>query len=43
VIILAVDRLQRELKADSAEASKEARMLKTVESIAAQFDLGKEG
>lgn len=42
VIILAVDRLQRELKAESAEARKDARMLKTVARIAPQFDLGQD-
>lgn len=42
VIILAVDRLQRELRAESAEASKEARMMKTVARIAPQFDLGQD-
>jgi hypothetical protein len=42
VIIVAVDRLARELDAESAEADKDVRMLKTVARIAPQFDLGQE-
>ena len=40
VIIVAVDRLARELKAESAGATKGVRMLKTVARIAPHFDLG---
>ncbi len=43
VIIVAVDRLARELKAESAEAQKDVRMLKTVARIVPQFDLGQDG
>jgi hypothetical protein len=43
VIIVAVDRLNRELQAKSAKASKDVRMLKTVARIAPQFDLGQDG
>ena len=39
VIIIAVDRLARDLKAESAEAQKDVRMLKTVARIAPQFEL----
>jgi hypothetical protein len=42
VIIVAVDRLARDLAADSAEARKDVRMLKTVARIVPQFDLGQE-
>jgi hypothetical protein len=42
VIIVAVDRLARELDAESAEADKDVRMLKTVARIVPQFDLGQE-
>jgi len=42
-IILAVDRLTRELKAESSEAEKDARRLKTVARIVPEFDLGQEG
>ena len=42
-IILAVDRLSRDLKADSTEAEKDARRLKTVARIVPEFDLGQEG
>lgn len=42
VIIIAVDRLARDLKAESAAAQKNVRMLKTVARIAPQFDLGQE-
>lgn len=42
-IILAVDRLARELRAESAEAEKDARRLKTVARIVPEFDLGQEG
>lgn len=43
VIIIAVDRLDRALKAESEEANKDVRMLKTVARIAPQFDLGQDG
>jgi len=43
VIIMAVDRLARDLKTESEEAQKDVRMLKTVARIAPQFDLGQEG
>ena len=43
VIILAVDRLTRELDVDSADANKDVNMLKTVARIVPQFDLGQEG
>ena len=42
VIIIAVDRLARELDAESLEAKKDVRMLKTVARIVPQFDLGQE-
>ena len=42
VIIVAVDRLSRELGAESLEANKDVRMLKTVARIIPQFDLGQE-
>jgi hypothetical protein len=42
-IILAVDRLAQELKAESSEAEKDARRLKTVARIVPAFDLGQEG
>lgn len=42
-IILAVDRLARDLKSDSAEAEKDARRLKTVARIVPEFDLGQDG
>lgn len=42
VIIVAVDRLARELDAELAEAAKDVRRLKTVARIAPQFDLGQE-
>lgn len=42
VIIIAVDRLSRDLDANSAEASKDVKMLKTVARIVPQFDLGQE-
>jgi hypothetical protein len=42
VIIVAVDRLARELDVESPEANKDIRMLKTVARIAPQFDLGQE-
>ena len=42
-IILAVDRLSRELHARSAEAERDARRLKTVARIKPEFDLGQEG
>ena len=40
VIIVAVDRLARDLKAESADAHKDVRMLETVARIAPHFDLG---
>ena len=43
VIIMAVDRLARDLKAESEEAQKDVRMLKTVARIAPQFNLGQDG
>ena len=42
VIIMAVDRLSRDLKAESEEAQKDVRMLKTVARIAPELDLGQE-
>ena len=42
VIIVAVDRLARDLNAESLEANKDVRMLKTVARIIPQFDLGQE-
>ena len=41
-IILAVDRLARELKVESPEAKKDAHRLKTVARIVPEFDLGQE-
>ena len=43
VIIVAVDRLVRDLDAGSAEAGKDIRQLKTVARIAPQIDLGQDG
>ncbi len=46
VIIIAVDRLYRDLRAESislTDAEKDVRMLKTVARIAPQFELGQEG
>jgi hypothetical protein len=43
VVIVAVDRLARELKAESAEADKDVRRLKTVARIAPYIDLGQDG
>jgi len=43
IIIMAVDRLARDLSAESAEAKKDVRMLKTVARIAPQLDLGQDG
>ena len=40
VIIVAVDRLVRELRVESADANKDVRMLKTVARIAPHLDLG---
>jgi hypothetical protein len=40
VIIIAVDRLARDLKAESVGAEKDIKRLKTVARIAPQFDLG---
>ena len=42
VVILAVDRLIRDLMVDSADASKDIRMLKTVARIVPTFELGQE-
>lgn len=42
VIIVAVDRLARDLEYESAEAHKDVRRLKTVARIAPQFELGQE-
>lgn len=42
VIIVAVDRLARDLNAESLEANKDVRMLKTVARIIPQFDLGQD-
>lgn len=42
-IILAVDRLARELHADSPQAQKDAHRLKTVARIVPEFDLGQGG
>lgn len=42
VIIVAVDRLARDLDQDLAEAKKDVRMLKTVARIVPSFDLGQE-
>jgi hypothetical protein len=40
VIIVAVDRLARELNAESADANKDIRMLNTVARIAPHIELG---
>lgn len=42
VIIVAVDRLARDLDANLSEANQDVRRLKTVARIAPQFDLGQE-
>lgn len=42
VIILAVDRLSRDLEAEIPETIKDARRLKTVARIVPEFDLGHE-
>jgi NifB/MoaA-like Fe-S oxidoreductase len=42
VIIVAVDRLKRELDTESELATKDVRRLKTVARIVPQFDLGQE-
>ena len=42
VIIIAVDRLARDLHAESTEANKDVRRLKTVARIAPHLDLGQE-
>jgi hypothetical protein len=42
VIIVAVDRLARDLEAEIPEANKAVKMLKTVARIVPQFDLGQE-
>ena len=42
VIILAVDRLARDLEASSPAAGKDLRMLKSVARIAPEIDLGQE-
>lgn len=43
VIILAVDRLARDLNSESHEATRDVKRLMTVARIAPQFDLGQEG
>ena len=43
VVILAVDRFSRELNAQSEEAHKDVRRLKTVARIAPHLDLGQDG
>ena len=43
VIIVAVDRLARDMKEESQEASKDIRMLKTVARIVPDLDLGQDG
>ena len=43
VIILAVDRLARDLEAKSIEAGQDLRRLKTVARIAPEIDLGQDG
>ena len=42
VIIVAVDRLARDLKEDSPVAAKDVRMLKTVARIVPDFDFGQD-
>jgi hypothetical protein len=42
VVIIAVDRLTRDLWHESTDASKDIRMLKTVARIVPEFDLGQE-
>ena len=42
VIIIAVDRLARDLDAGSSEADRDIRRLKTVARIMPQYDLGQE-
>jgi len=42
VIILAVDRLARDLNSELYEATRDVKRLKTVARIAPQFDLGQE-
>ncbi len=42
VIIVAVDRLARDLKEESPVAAKDVRMLKTVARIVPDFDLGQD-
>jgi hypothetical protein len=42
VIIVAVDRLARDLAAELPEANKDIRMLKTVARVVPDFDLGQE-
>ena len=42
VVIIAVDRLARALQQESAAASKDIRMLKTVARIVPEYDLGQE-
>ena len=41
-VILAVDRLTRELKDESPDAEKDARRLRTVARIMPEFDLGQD-
>jgi hypothetical protein len=42
VVIVAVDRLARDLDSESLEAEKDVKRLKTVARIVPQFDLGQE-
>ena len=42
VVIVAVDRLARDLSSDIEDAKKDARMLRTVARIMPEFDLGQE-
>ncbi len=43
VIIIAVDRLARDLETESTKAARDVRRLKTVARIAPQVDLGQDG
>lgn len=43
VVILAIDRLTRQLEGGSPEAEKDARRLRTVARILPEFDLGQDG
>ncbi len=42
VVILAIDRLARALEAESSEALRDARRLKTVARVVPEIDLGQE-